>query len=297
MQELNDINLESKYAELKKIISSYGSVIVAFSGGVDSTLVARATYDVLAERTIAVTIRSESLSRTACSRAMKLSSEIGIRHIIVKIDKLSKKEYRINNFDRCYHCKSMDAHILKKVADQHGIDTIIDGVNTDDMKDYRPGLRAFDMYNVKHPLYQLGFNKILIRKLAKSVGLSNADLPADSCLSSRITYLETIDEEKLNRIEKSEDFIKSLGFSNVRVRDVTGSARIELPEAEISGLFEKEMCKTISNHLKSLGFRYVTVDLEGLKHGSMNRIIDAKKKTFQTSSQAPSFSSSHDHQP
>jgi len=260
----------SQYQNLYEYIKKLGKVAIAFSGGVDSSVISKIAFDALKENAIAITISSESFSRKSFINAIKISYEIGIKHIIFKTDKTRNEQYSKNTLLRCYYCKKIDSKILKDYAANNNIQYICDGINVDDLGDYRPGLKAATEENLLHPFVIYNLTKNDVRNIAKYLKLSNSNLPADSCLASRLLYGEQVTSKKLSLIEEAESFLLSLGFSNVRVRLKEGVARIELPKNEMPRLFEDNKYELVSNHLKNMGFSYVTLDLEGLRKGAVN---------------------------
>jgi uncharacterized protein len=255
---------------LYEYIKKLGKVVIAFSGGVDSSVISKIAFDSLKDNAIAITIVSESFSRKSFINAVKISYEIGIKHIIFKTDKTNNEQYSKNTLLRCYYCKKIDSKILKNYAANNNIPYICDGVNVDDLGDYRPGLKAMGEENILHPFVIYGLTKNDVRNIAKDLRLSNSNMPADSCLASRLLYGEQVTSKKLSQIAEAENFLLSLGFSNVRVRLKDGVARIELPKNEMSRLLEDNKYELVSNYLKSIGFSYVTLDLEGLRKGAVN---------------------------
>ena len=257
-----------KYRRLCKLIESKGSALVAFSGGIDSTLLAKAASDALGDKAAAVTIDSSTLPRRELKDARRTAREIGIKHIIVKHDELNNKEFRKNSPDRCYHCKSESISVLKKISKEFGFNSILFGVNHDDLRDHRPGHRALVEGGMCTPLLNTGLTKDEVRELARELRLPNCDKPPMACLSSRIPYGEEITGEKLSVVEKAEEVVMDSGIGQARVRHYNELARIEvLPDKFPIILKNKDH---IVNSLKRLGFQYITLDLQGYKTGSMN---------------------------
>jgi len=252
----------NRYDKLKKLLRDLESVAVAFSGGVDSSLLAYAAKDILGKDAIAVTIDSPTLPRSELRSAKKVAKEIGIKHLIVKHD-ADDENFLKNPKDRCYYCKKSDLKILKEVARKNNVKHVVDGTNADDLKEERYGVRALDEEEVLSPLAEVGLSKREIRELAREIGLSNAEKPPMACLASRIPCGKRITKERLKRIEKAEDSIQKILNSNVviRVRDHDRIAKIEC--SDISLIFRNR--DKIIEKLKDLGFDYVTVDLEGYK--------------------------------
>jgi uncharacterized protein len=245
--------------------------VVAFSGGVDSSIVAAAAKDALGDRAIAVTSSSSTFPAHELEIAKKVAEEIGIEHRIIFEDELENPNFVKNPPDRCYHCRKGLVEGLKKVAERHGISTIVDGANADDTLEHRPGLKAMKEAGVRSPLLELGIGKKEVRRMARERGLSIHDKPSMACLASRIPYGERITKEKLARIEKAEDFIRGLGFEQARVRHHNSIARIEVRKGDIPKIVENR--EIIAKRLRELGFAYVSLDLEGYRTGSMDEVL------------------------
>jgi uncharacterized protein len=262
---------------LKELIKAKGNLIIAFSGGVDSALVAKVGYDVLGSKALAVTADSCTFSKKELKLAKKTAKEIGIRHKIIKFSELESREFANNPIDRCYYCRKELAARLKKIAAREKTATIADGVNISDFEEHRPGIRAANEEKIWHPLVEAGIGKDEIRALAKKLGLLVHKKPSTACLASRIPYGERITNEKLERIEKAEDFLNSLGFVQVRVRSHQNIARIEVSGKEIARFFDEKLRMKVIKKLKQLGFIYITVDLEGYRAGSMDEALKGVK--------------------
>jgi uncharacterized protein len=263
-----------KYSKLKEIIAELGStggVIVAYSGGTDSTLVLKIAHDILGDRAIAITAVSASLAATDRIEAQEIASQIGARHILVDTDETSNPEYLANTSNRCFFCKNDTYDKLAAYAQEHGIQAIVDGTNADDAHDYRPGRKAAHQHNVRSPLLEAGLIKAEIRQLSRELGLPNWDKPAAACLSSRIPYGTTITLQALSQVERAEALVHSLGLRQLRVRHHDSIARIEVEPDEFPLLLKHR--QQIVNGLKSLGYTYVTLDLAGFRSGSMNEAI------------------------
>jgi len=265
--------LEGKLRKLSRSLTAMKSVLVAFSGGVDSSLLLKVAVDTLGERVIAVTGESHSLPRSALESASRFAERLGVRHLVVPTDEMNDPEYRGNPADRCYHCKKTLFALLIRTADELGLDCVVEGSNFDDLADYRPGFRAVTQFGVASPLKDAGLTKKEIRILSRQMNLPTWDKPAAPCLSSRIPYGQEITTEKLSRIERAEEYLRSLGLSVLRVRDHGEVARIEVPPDQIGALFESTRPVEIAERLKSLGYRYVAVDLLGYRSGSLNEAI------------------------
>ena len=263
--------MKEKLKHLKEIIKEKESLMIAFSGGIDSSLVAKVAYDVLDEKALAVTLTSDTFSKRELENAKKIAKEIGVHHMIIKSSELGNKAFVKNPENRCYYCKKEEAIALKRIANENRIKYIADGVNLSDFDEHRPGIKALDEEDIIHPLVEAGVKKSDIKVMAKSLGLSNYDMPSTTCLSSRISYGEEITTEKLKRIEEAESFILSSGLRQVRVRCHKDVARIEVEKEEIEKVinFRKEIVR----RLKKVGFKYITLDLEGYRSGSMDEAL------------------------
>lgn len=265
----------SKLESLKGWFSDKEGAIVALSGGVDSALVAYAAHDALGDRALAVTADYKTLAQEELESATRICEEIGIRHVVIVYDELENEDFVKNDSNRCFHCRTeLSAH-LGDVSKKEGIELIVDGTNTDDLGEYRPGIAALKSSGVRSPLVEVGLAKDEIRSIAKSVGLSVYDRPSNSCLASRIPWGRRVTAEKLARIEVGETFVRQIsGAKQVRVRDMDGVARIELGRDEMSLLSEKEKIDDLTAKLLSIGFISVQVDPEGYSPGKINVIAD-----------------------
>ncbi|MEM1569653.1 MAG: ATP-dependent sacrificial sulfur transferase LarE [Candidatus Bathyarchaeia archaeon] len=267
---------------LNKLINWFNdkdSVLVAFSGGVDSTLVTYAAYKALSDRVLAVTADSATLPPGELEEAIKIARLIGVKHRVVKVDELSDGEFVKNPPDRCYYCKKSLLKVLSKIAEEEGLKVIVDGSNADDNRDFRPGLKALKEFKVRSPLAEVGLSKSDIRAISKIVGLPTADKPSMACLASRIPYGMEITYEKLRRVSEAETYIRQFtGVKQLRVRDHDNIARIEVGRDERKVFFDENIMDAIWNKLRSLGYVYVTLDLYGYRPGSLNEVVSRKDR-------------------
>ena len=269
------MELQNKYEKLKTIIAETGKAAVAYSGGVDSTLLSKVAFDVLKEKSIAITLVSPMNAQSEMKDAEDLAKEIGITHYMINDDEI-EDEVLANPVNRCYHCKKVEFTRILEKAHEKKITIVFDGSNVDDMSDYRPGLQALSELKVISPLRLAGLTKSDIRELSHELGLRTWNKPALACLGSRIPYGERITIEKLTRIDKSEDYMRTLGFIQFRVRSHGDMARIEVSPEERTKLFDEKVLDTISKQLKSYGYQYVCLEMEGYITGSLNRVIEKK---------------------
>ncbi len=247
---------------------------MAFSGGADSTLVAKIAKDELGAKALAVTIASPLYPRSELASAIRVAKRIGIKHVVKRADPLSRTAFTSNPADRCYLCKLDDLRIVREVADRHGLREVLDGSNVDDRTDYRPGLRAKAELGVRSPLAETGIGKTDVRKISRWLGLPTATKRASPCLASRIPYGEAITREKLSMVERAEDYNRSMGFEDVRVRAHGTVARIEVSPKQIPRLVSLSARRDVARRLRLLGFSYVSVDLEGYRMGSLNEVLE-----------------------
>lgn len=263
----------TKLDDLHSLIAGFDGVVVAFSGGIDSALVAAVSARSLGDRALAVTAVSPSLAPGELDEARRVASEVGIRHRAVETHEAEKEAYLVNGTDRCYHCKTELYGVLHDIAREESLSIVASGTNVDDLGDYRPGLRAAWEARVHHPLVEAGFTKADVRDAATSLGISIADKPSSACLSSRIAFGVRISVDELTRVGRAERVLKDLGFRQVRVRvhgDRGDIARVEVDASEVPRLMEPIAREAVARQLKALGFAFVTMDLEGFRSGSMN---------------------------
>lgn len=263
-----------KLEQLHAIFREMDRALIAYSGGVDSTLVAKVAFDVLGDRTLAVTAESPSLLPDDLEEARLQAATIGIRHQVVQTHEMDNPNYTSNPVNRCYFCKSELHDTLKPLAHQWGYPYVIDGVNADDLSDYRPGIQAAKERGARSPLAEVGVTKLEVRELSKQLGLSWWDKPAQPCLSSRFPYGEEITVEKLRRVGQAERYLKKLGLNELRVRSEGHTARIELPPEQIQPFVQSTDLPALVEIFQSFGFVYVTLDLEGYRSGKLNQVLN-----------------------
>jgi len=272
------MELEMKFQKLKDSIRGLGSVAIAYSGGVDSTFLLKVAADVLGNKVIAITAKSTTYPEREFKEAVKYIGDIGAKHIVIISEELEIEGFAKNPIDRCYFCKKELFSKVRKVADDNNINAVLDGSNADDVSDYRPGMKAANELKVISPLKDAGLTKDNIRELSKRLGLPTWNKPAFACLSSRFPYGNEITVEKLSMVERAEQFLLDLGFRQIRVRHHGDIARVEVNVEERSKFFNIEMMDKVANELKSIGFKYVTLDLLGYRTGSMNEVLSEKEK-------------------
>jgi uncharacterized protein len=265
--------LEQKLAQLKAIFAQMDRALIAYSGGIDSSLVAKVACEVLGDRALAITAVSPSLLPEELDDAQNQAEQIGIRHELVETHEMENPNYTANPVNRCYFCKSELHDTLKPLARKRDYPYVVDGVNADDLKDYRPGIQAAKERGVRSPLAEVGITKAQVRQLSQQLGLSWWDKPAQPCLSSRFPYGEEITVAKLQRVGRAEIYLRKLGWKNLRVRSEGDTARIELQPEQIKNFILSVDLPQLVAAFQSYGFIYATLDLEGYRSGKLNQVL------------------------
>ena len=271
-EESNDCST-LKEQRLREIFRNLGSVIVAYSGGVDSSYVAYVATAELGPRAICITGQSASLPSFQQAEIDRVMSEFGFHYETIQTDELENPNYRANNADRCFFCKDELYSKLEAIAAARGIECIVDGSTTDDLDDFRPGRRAATQHAVRSPLIEVGMSKSEVREFSRRVGLPTWDKPASPCLSSRIAYGTTVTIERLSKVDRGEEILREFGFREFRVRHHDTLVRLEIAPAELDRVLRREVIEQLAARFRELGFKYVTLDLQGFRSGSMNEVL------------------------
>ena len=258
------MNIDEKYELLKSKLRDMGKVVIAYSGGVDSNFLLKVASDELGQNAIAVTIHA------MMDEAKEYTKQFGVKHEVIKVDNFDEKGFIENSKKRCYYCKCAVFNMIKDYATKNDVKYVLDGTNLSDLGDYRPGLKALEELNVVSPLKDSGLTKEEIRILSHRLNLKTYNTPPFACLASRIPYGDKITKEKLKLVEEAENYLQDLGFRQYRVRLHNDIARIEVAKDEMNKFFDDEMMKNVHNKLKEIGFKYVTLDLNGYQMGSLN---------------------------
>jgi uncharacterized protein len=263
---------QEKLGELQQLLKDLKSCAIAYSGGVDSTFLIKVSYDILGKNALAVTATSSTYPERELDEARQYAQEIGIPHIIIHSEELDIPSFSDNPPDRCYHCKKELFQKIQHIAQEHHLNAVLDGSNADDTSDYRPGTRARNELGIKSPLKEVGLTKQEIRELSSQLHLKSSEKPAFACLASRFPYGVKITKERLKQVESAEEYLFSLGIKQCRVRYHDHIARIEV-SADDFPIIHSHVQKIIK-HFKTLGFTYITLDLEGYRTGSLNEVLD-----------------------
>lgn len=271
-------SISRKEQKLKEILGRLGSAVIAFSGGVDSSYLLYTAYQVLGNKVLAVTAESPTYPMFEVEEAKNFCRKHGIPHLLIASGELNDPQFCQNSSERCYYCKLRLLQQLWQIAKDKGFNQVLDGSNMDDLSDHRPGRKALKQLGVVSPLTEAGLRKEEIRKLSQKAGLSSWDKPSSACLASRISYGEPITIEKLKMIEKAEQFVRALGFRQIRVRVHNNLARLEISSQEMQGAISMDIARAITKELKKIGFTYIALDLEGYRSGSMNEILSQNQE-------------------
>lgn len=273
------MTFQDKYNSLQQILKKLEKVVVAYSGGVDSTFLLKAAVDTLGTENVLACIGvSSSLGKSQYNRAVECAANIGVELEEVQVHEVLDTKYSANNPDRCFHCKSHLYTVLQNIAEKRGFDNVICGCNFDDMDDFRPGNKAAEVYGVLSPLAEAQMTKDDIRNMSRKLNLTTADIPASPCLASRLTYGLEVTEQRLKQVEEAEDFLRKLGFVEFRVRHHDTIARIEVRPEDMEKITTGPECGKIVEKLKSIGFKYITIDLQGFRSGSLNELLTNDQK-------------------
>ena len=271
--------MKTKYQKLQDLLKDLGKVVVAFSGGVDSTFLLKAAVDTIgAENVLACISAGVAEPSNQLDRARKLAGQIGVRLKTVDTGEMEDPSFTANKADRCFHCKSHICRVLLDIATQHGFDHVVFGTNYDDLDDFRPGNRALKTFGIRSPLAEARLTKDDIRQLSRQAGLPTAEQPASPCLASRISYGLEVTEQRLKQVDQAENFLRELGLVEFRVRHHDTVARIEVNPKDIEKVAAEPARSQIVEKLKSLGFKFVTVDLQGFRSGSLNEPLSEHEK-------------------
>jgi len=277
------MKIDEKYKLFEKNLKKFGKVLIAYSGGVDSTFLLKASVEILgSENVLACIAAGPSLPQSQYKKALDMAKDMQVDIETVAPNEMADESYIKNEADRCFHCKSCLFKTLNKIAVSKGYDHVACGSNFDDLDDYRPGNKAAEKFNILSPLAEAKMTKDDIRQLSRKLHLPTADIPASPCLASRISYGTEITDEKLNQVEQAEEFLKSLGLVEFRLRHHGQVARIEVHSQDIAKIIVEPIRQKIVEKLKSLGFKFIALDLEGFRSGAMNEVLSENEKLKNT---------------
>ncbi len=283
-----DDSLNQKYETLRSTLTAMGSVAIGYSGGIDSTLLIRVATDVLQDRALAVIGRSETYPSREFEEAIDLARQFGTRYRVVSTEETDDLKFAENPPNRCYFCKTELFGKLHGIAKEEGIVWVADGTIVNDMKDFRPGMRAKDEQNIRSPLFEAGLTKDDVRALARELGIPNWDKPSFACLASRFPYGHGITKEQLRIVDEAESFLRDLGFRQFRFRHHDDrTARLEFGQQEFQRVFEPSLRRLLLERFTSLGYVYVTIDLKGYRTGSMNEVLSSDERASHTATPSP----------
>ena len=273
------MDINEKYEKLKNILKEMGEVVVAYSGGVDSTFLLRVAKDVLGDKVLGVLATSPTYPSREYDKAMEIANQIGVKIQVINTKETDNIKFAENPIDRCYYCKSELFTKIDEIAKNENLRNMVDGSNADDLGDYRPGMKALKEKRIRSPLQEAELTKNEIRELSKNLNLPTWDKPALACLSSRFPYGVNINKEKLKMVDEVENYLYDEGFKNIRARHYDNTVKIEVSPNEIGKFFNNEIRERIVNRIKEIGYTYVTLDLEGYRQGSMNEVLFKKNNS------------------